>query len=238
MSVSTVLFEYPPLVAGILRRRYKRFFAEVELADGQLVTAHCPNTGPMRVISTPGSRVYLSRATAVARKLAYTWEMIDVEGVWVGVNTAMPNRIVYEGLRRCLFSELGDYTAIRREVPYGSENSRVDFLLDGSAPLYLEIKSTTLHRGRLALFPDTVTTRGQKHLRELTRLCEQGSRAAILYFINRSDCTAFSPCDEFDPLYGELLRIGIERGLQVLPYRFEITPETVRFLGLASIVLA
>nr|WP_230840927.1 DNA/RNA nuclease SfsA [Gloeobacter morelensis] len=235
----SVLFEYPPLVRGILRRRYKRFFAEVELEDGQLVTAHCPNTGPMRAISTVGSPVYLSRSPDPARKLAYTWEMIDLNGTWVGVNTALPNRIVYRALVERVIAEVGTYRTIRREVPYGSENSRIDFLLTGDGqPLHLEVKSTTLNQGTLALFPDTVTTRGQKHLRELTRLCEQGTRAAMLYFINRGDCTAFSPGDSLDPLYGQLLRAGIERGLLVLPCRFEITPQSVRYLGTAPILLA
>ncbi len=236
-----ILYHYPPLLAGTLIRRYKRFFAEVELTSGEVVTAHCPNTGKMLCISTPGSRVYLSKSSDPARRLAYTWEMIEVEGgTWVGVNTAVPNRIVYAGLLQQVFTELSGFDLVRREVGYGCENSRVDFLLSASVSaqnLYLEVKSTTLAEGNLARFPDTVTTRGQKHLRELTRLCASGGRAAILYFINRSDCTRFCPGDAADPLYGQLLREGIAQGLLVLPCRFEITPQTICYLGTAQLDL-
>lgn len=235
-----ILHRYPPLMAGTLLRRYKRFFADVELDDGEIVTAHCPNTGTMTCISTPGSRVHLSKSSDPARRLAYTWEMIAVNGTWVGVNTAVPNRIIYAGLVERAFTELGEYGPVRREVAYGSENSRVDFLLGAATAgpdLYLEVKSTTWAEGDLARFPDTVTTRGQKHLRELTRLCDQGGRAAILYFINRNDCTRFCPGDAADPLYGQLLRAGLARGLIVLPCRFEITPEAIRYLGTARLDL-
>jgi len=234
------LYRYPPLYPGILLKRYKRFFADIELGTGEIVTAHCPNTGPMTGICTPGSPVQLSYSDSPTRKLPYTWEMIQVydnEPTWVGVNTALPNRIIKLALEKFLFP-LGSYSQIRFEVPYGQDKkSRVDFLLNSSdleRPIYLEVKSTTWASERLALFPDTETTRGQKHLRELMALIPQ-ARAVMLYFINRGDCTSFAPGDSRDPVYGQLLREAIALGLEVLPCRFEITPTGICYLGLSEL---
>lgn len=240
--IKKIIYNYPTLEAGILLKRYKRFFADIELASGKIITAHCPNTGPMTGVSTVGSLVQVSRSDNPKRKLAYTWEMIQVndkEPTWIGVNTAMPNRIIKLALEQRLFPELGNYSTIRGEVPYGKDlKSRVDFLLtdddrESNLPIYLEVKSVTLSEENVALFPDTVTTRGQKHLRELMALLPQ-ARAVMLYFINRGDCTSFAPCDSADSLYGELLRQAVERGVEVLPYRFEITPQAISYLGLAE----
>jgi sugar fermentation stimulation protein A len=235
------LYRYPPLYPGILLKRYKRFFVDVQLASGEIVTAHCPNTGPMTGVSTPLSAVQLSKSENPNRKLAYTLELIQVndnEPTWVGVNTILPNRVVKLALVKYLFPELGDYNLIKTEVVYGLDNkSRVDFFLTGSLeerPIYLEVKNTTFCDGRLALFPDTETTRGQKHLRELMALLPL-TRAVMLYFINRGDCTEFSPGDRTDPVYGKLLRQAIAVGLEVLPCRFDISPEGIRYLGLAKL---
>ncbi len=238
-GVSDDLYQYPPLLPGKLVRRYKRFFADIELATGEVVTAHCPNTGPMTGISTPGSPVQVSRSHSPTRKLAYTWEMIEVydqQPTWVGVNTGLPNRVVKLALEQHLFSQLGEYETVRLEVPYGQEKSRIDFLLTGEAlpPTYVEVKSTTWAQGKRVLFPDTVTTRGQKHLRELMALATT-ARVVMLYFINRGDCTDFAPGDSADPAYGQLLRQAIAAGLLVLPCRFEITPSGIRYLGLAAL---
>jgi sugar fermentation stimulation protein A len=234
------LYRYPTLYPGILLKRYKRFFADIELASGEVITAHCANTGPMTGVSTPGSPVQVSYSSNPKRKLAYTWEMIQVydnEPTWVGINTALPNRVIKLALEKYLFPELGNYQQIRVEVPYGQEkNSRVDFLLSGDEeerPIYLEVKNTTWASENLALFPDTVTTRGQKHLRELMALLPQ-TRAVMLYLINRGDCTHFAPGESADPVYGQLLRDAVECGLEVLPCRFEVTPEGIRYLGLAE----
>ncbi|QIR39780.1 DNA/RNA nuclease SfsA [Tolypothrix sp. PCC 7910] len=235
------LYNYPLLYPGILLKRYKRFFADVQLASGEVVTAHCPNTGPMTGVSTIGSLVQLSLSDNPNRKLAYTLELIQVhdnEPTWVGVNTALPNRVIKLALAKRLFPELGDYNHIKGEVVYGQDKkSRVDFLLTGSEqerPIYLEVKNTTFSEGRLALFPDTETTRGQKHLRELMALLPV-TRAVMLYFINRSDCTEFAPGDMTDPIYGKLLRDAIALGLEVLPCRFDVCPEGIRYLGLAKL---
>ncbi|MUL38771.1 DNA/RNA nuclease SfsA [Gloeocapsopsis dulcis] len=231
-------YHYPTLYPGVLLKRYKRFFADVQLESGEIVTAHCPNTGPMTGISQPGSTVQVSYSDNPKRSLKYTWEMIlvnDNEPTWVGVNTSLPNRIIKLALEQKLFPELGSYNNIRFEVPYGADKkSRVDFVLDGDRTTYIEVKSTTWVHGRIALFPDTETTRGQKHLRELTALLSEND-AVMLYFINRGDCTAFAPGDSADPIYGQLLRAAISLGLKVLPCRFEITPEGIQYLGLAEL---
>lgn len=239
MTVADYLYAYPPLYAGILLKRYKRFFADVELTSGEIVTAHCPNTGPMTGVSTVGSPVYVSRSDNPNRKLAYTLEMIEVydnKPTWVGVNTGLPNKITGLALAAHLIPDLGDYEVIRYEVPYGEGNkSRIDFLLLGGAkPIYIEVKSTTWAEKELVLFPDTVTTRGQKHLRELTALVPEAV-PVMLYFINRGDCPYFAPGDRADPLYGELLRAAIAQGVKVLPCRFEVSPVGVRYLGLAKL---
>jgi sugar fermentation stimulation protein A len=234
------LYRYPPLYPGILLKRYKRFFADVQLTSGEVVIAHCPNTGPMTGVSTPGSAVHLSKSDNPNRKLAYTLELIqvnDTEPTWVGVNTLLPNRIVKLALAKYLFPELGDYSQIKGEVVYGQDKkSRVDFWLTGidTIPIYLEVKNTTWAQERLALFPDTETTRGQKHLRELMVLLPL-TRAVMLYFINRGDCTEFAPGDSTDPIYGKLLREAIALGLEVLPCRFDVSPEGIRYLGLAKL---
>jgi sugar fermentation stimulation protein A len=161
---------------------------------------------------------------------------------WVGVNTALPNRVVKLALEQQLFPELaGKYEHIRTEVKYGLDGqSRVDFLLtgeDSQPPIYLEVKSVTLAQGKVALFPDTVTTRGQKHLRELMASIPK-ARSVMLYFINRGDCLAFAPGDRCDPVYGELLREAVAAGVEVLPYRFEITPHGIYYLGRAEFLMS
>jgi sugar fermentation stimulation protein A len=236
------LYRYPNLYSGILLKRYKRFFADIQLDSGDVVTAHCPNTGPMTGVSTPGSAVLLSHSDNPLRKLAYTWELIQVHDngpTWVGVNTLLPNRVVKLALAKRLFPELGDYDQIKNEVVYGQNlKSRVDFFLTGNQsqpPIYLEVKNTTWSLGNLALFPDTETTRGQKHLRELMALMPQ-NRAVMLYFINRGDCPEFAPGDRTDPVYGKLLREAMDLGLEVLPCRFDISPVGIVYLGLARLV--
>jgi sugar fermentation stimulation protein A len=235
------LYRYPPLLRGTLVKRYKRFFVDIELDSGELITAHCPNTGPMTSVSTVGSPVQVSRSTNPKRKLAYTWELIEVYDntpTWVGVNTSMPNQVTKLLLEQRLLPPLQSYDTVRGEVAYGQEKSRVDFLLTGESikPTYVEVKSTTWLDGKCALFPDTVTTRGQKHIRELHGLLPE-ARVCMLYFINRGDCTAFSPGDTTDPLYGKLLREAVEAGLEVFPCRFNVNPEGIEYLGLAELRL-
>lgn len=234
----SLIYQYPPLIPGKLIKRYKRFLADIELDTGEIITAHCPNTGPMTGVYIPDSLVQVSKSDNPKRKLAYTWEMIRINSTWVGTNTAIPNRVVKLALEQKLFPELAArYSTIRAEVPYGKDNkSRVDFLLtgdDAQPPIYVEVKSVTLSAGSVALFPDTVTTRGQKHLQELTALVTE-AKSVMLYFINRSDCGTFAPSDRCDPKYGKLLRQAVAQGVEVLPYRFEITPQGISYLGRAD----
>ncbi|MGD1854054.1 MAG: DNA/RNA nuclease SfsA [Leptolyngbyaceae cyanobacterium] len=230
---------FPPLLEGTLLKRYKRFMADIELTSGETITAHCPNTGPMTGVCHIGGRVLVSRSDNPKRKLAYTWELAEVhdnEPTWVGVNTALPNRVIQAALEAQVFEQLGTYDTIKREVPYG-EKSRIDFLLTTQdRPIYIEVKNSTWAQQRLCLFPDTVTTRGQKHLRELTAILPD-ARAVMLYFINRGDCDRFAPGDSADPKYGELLRAAISAGVEVLPCRFETTPTGISYIGLAQLVL-
>jgi sugar fermentation stimulation protein A len=236
-------YPYSPLLAGTLLKRYKRFLADIQLESGEVITAHCPNTGPMTGVCHIGGRVMVSYKPDPKRKLPYTWELAEVHDTvptWAGVNTALPNRVVKSALEARLFPELGDYDQILPEVCYGSDRkSRVDFVLKGAPdqpPVYVEVKNTTWAQGTRALFPDTVTTRGQKHLRELTALVPS-ARAVMLYFINRGDCSEFAPGDGPDPEYGRLLRDAIAQGVEVLPCRFAVTPEGIHYLGLATLHL-
>lgn len=236
-----------PLVEGVLQRRYKRFLADVELAGGELVTAHCPNTGPMTGVLHPGGRVRLRHAPSPTRKLAWTWEQAEVPGadgtpVWVGVNTALPNRLVRATIEAgCLEPWLGPVAAIRAEVPYGAgRRSRIDLLLTPAPenpdprPIYVEIKNTTWSAGPLALFPDTVTERGQKHLEELSALLPE-ARAVLVPCLSRSDVERFAPGDDADPRYGELFRSALAAGVEVLPCRYAFSAAAVHWLGLAAV---
>ena len=233
-----MLYTYPQLYPGILVARYKRFFADIELDTGELITAHCPNTGPMTGVCQIGAPVQVSFHDNPKRKLAYTWETISVDGIWIGVNTALPNKLIKIALEQRLFPELGDYQTIRSEVVYGQDRrSRIDFVLaDGERSIYLEVKNTTWSIDDVAIFPDTETTRGQKHLRELIDVMPV-DRAVMLYLINRGDLTKFAPGDTTDPIYAQLLRTAVAKGLQVLPCRFDVSPAGVTYLGLAELIL-
>jgi sugar fermentation stimulation protein A len=236
------VYKFPLLVSGTLVKRYKRFLADVELVNGEIVTAHCPNTGPMIGVCEPCSPVLMSCHSDPKRKYPYTWELIqmrDQARTWVGINTALPNRIVKTLLEERLIPELGHYSRVQSEVVYGQDRkSRVDFVLwggEGDPPIYVEVKNTTWADSGLVMFPDTVTSRGQKHLQELTAIVPR-CRAVMLYFINRGDCDRFSPGDTADPVYGQLLREAFKQGVEVLPCRFDVTPEGIRYLGLAQLV--
>lgn len=238
------IYRFPPLLSGILIKRYKRFLADIELETGEKITAHCANPGKMLGLSEPGFRVMVSRSHNPQRKLPYSLELVeanDPQLTWVGVNTSLPNQVIKSALEKRIFPQLGDYEQVKPEVRYGQENkSRVDFLLTGKEsdrPIYVEVKNVTWADGNLARFPDAVTTRGQKHLSELMGVLRSGGRAVTLYFINRNDCPHFAPGDLIDPVYGRKLREAIACGMEVLPCRFEPNTEGIRFLGLAELKL-
>lgn len=218
----------PPLIPGRLVKRYKRFLADIELEDGSLVTAHCPNSGSMLGCNLPGSPVMLSLSPNPERKLPYTWELVQVDGYWVGLNTMLPNRLAEEAILDGTIAELQGYARLRREVAYGSERSRIDILLEGDqGRCYVEVKNVTLVEHGLALFPDAVTERGQKHLRELMEVVRNGDRGVILFTVQRGDGNAVAPADGIDPAYGRLLREAVKNGVEALAYRASVSPNQI-----------
>ena len=226
-----------PLYPGRLVRRYQRFLADVELRDGSIVTAHCPNSGSMKGCAVPGNDVLLSISDKPGRRLRYTWELVMAGENWVGINTGLPNRLVREGIEKGVVRELGGYDSIRPEVRYG-ENSRIDLLLVAVAGLcYVEVKNVTLVEGRMALFPDAVTTRGQKHLRELMEVVREGHRGVIFFVVQRGDGEEVAPADAIDPEYGRLLRLAVENGVEALAYRASVTPTEVCLTSRLPIIL-
>jgi sugar fermentation stimulation protein A len=214
-----ILVEKSGLVCGTLIQRYKRFLADVRLDDGSVVTAHSTNTGSMKTCWEPGDRVLLESAANPARKLKFTWLAVERPGGWVGVETGMPNRVVAEAARRDALPGLRGLHGVRTEVKYGAENSRIDVLaLDGEdRQVFIEVKNTTLKSGEWALFPDAVTERGTKHLRELQTMVREGHRAAIAFFVHRTDVDRFDAAREVDPAYATELDRAAETGVKVLP---------------------
>lgn len=214
---------WPVLTRGILLKRYKRFLADVELEDGEVVTAHCANSGAMSRCSQPGRPVFLSYHDHPRRKLKYTWEMIAMPDSLVGVNTMVPNRLVEASIRAGRIPELRGYEQVRREVRVGQ--SRLDLLLTGpdGDNCYVEVKNCTLVENRQAFFPDAVTTRGRKHLQELQALAREGSRCVMFFLVQRMDATTFRPADHIDPEYGKELRIARSRQVELLAYDVDIS---------------
>lgn len=230
---------YPrPLVEGRLIRRYKRFLADVQLSDG-VVTAACPNTGSLMGCCEPGSRVWLSESDNAARKYRHTWELVEVGGTMVGINTGLPNRLAAEAIASGVIAELAGYASVRREVAFGEEGSRVDLVLegDGRQPCYVEVKNVTAAAKRgVALFPDCVSDRGSKHLRELVRLKARGLRPVQLYCVQRGDVREVRPADAIDPVYGRTLREAMQAGVEVIAYRAEVTPGEIRLAEKIAVV--
>ena len=210
---------WPKLLKGTLVKRYKRFLADVQLDEGDLVTAHCPNSGAMRACSDPGRPVYLSYHDNPKRKLKYTWEMIHMPDSLVGVNTMVPNRLVKLSIENGLAGELKGYGRVRAEVKT-SEGSRLDLMLaeEGRRDCFVEVKNCTLVEERAARFPDAVTTRGRKHLLELQRLVAEGNRCVMFFLVQRMDADSFRPADDIDPAYGEELRRAHQNGVEILVY--------------------
>jgi sugar fermentation stimulation protein A len=215
------------LIRGALIQRYKRFLADVRLENGEIVTAHCTNTGSMMGCKEPGSSVYISRSDNLNRKLLYTWELIKTDGTWVGINTLHPNKLVPEAVQSGVIAELSGYLSIRREVKV-SAHTRLDLCLEGpNGNCFIEVKNVTLAMNGTAAFPDAVSERGTKHLKALMRLKRQGHRAAIVFVIQRGDCSTFRPADEIDSEYGRWLRRAVKAGVEALPYRAKVTAREI-----------
>ena len=221
----------PELEQGLLVVRYKRFLADIETASGELLTIHCPNTGSMFNCMMPGGRVWFSRSSDPKRKLPGTWEISETpQGRLACINTGRANHLVEEALRAGVISELNGFTGLKREVAYGQEKSRVDFRLDYPAgPAFVEVKSVTLgfDGSQVAAFPDAVTLRGARHLRELASLARDGVRAVLLYCVNLTGVEAVRPAAEIDPGYAAALREAMAAGVEVLAYGVQLTAEEI-----------
>jgi sugar fermentation stimulation protein A len=222
-----------PLARGLLIQRYKRFLADVALDSGETVTATCPNTGSMLGLTTPGTAVWLSRSDSATRKYAHTWEMVEADigqgPSLVGINTGHPNRLVSEAIEARRIRKLSGYASLRREVKYG-EASRIDILLEDGRKgrCYVEIKNVHMMReAGLAEFPDCVTERGTKHLRELAEMVAQGHRAVMLFLIQRTDATRFRLARDLDPAYGEAFAEATRAGVEALAYSCRLSPEEI-----------
>ena len=207
------------LIQGHIIQRYKRFLADVELPDGSVITAHTTNTGSMKTCWEPGDAVLLSHHENPARKLKYTWLACKREGAWVGVETGMPNRVVADAARNDALPGLPGLVDVLTEQKYGSENSRIDVLAEDAQGrrVYIEVKNTTMKIGSHGCFPDAVTERGRKHLRELRSMVGEGHRAALVFFIHRGDVNAFDVAQEIDPAYAQELDRAAAAGVEVLP---------------------
>lgn len=242
----------PPLTPARFVRRYKRFFVDAVLNDGREVVAHCPNTGSLQGCLIDGAIAYLAPAKDPARKLQWTWKLVQIGDTWIGVDTGIAPALVHEAIASGVLPELRGYERVISEVRYGAEQgSRIDLLLarGGQAPVglkpaaltralwdneervYVEVKNTTLrldHGGKArAAFPDAVTERGRKHLHELMHVVDQGHRAAMVFSVQRSDCDAFVPADAIDPEYGKALRQAVKHGVEAYALGATLGPDGV-----------
>lgn len=218
------------LIPGVLLRRYKRFLADVRLAEsGETVVAHCANTGSMLGVNLPGSRVWLSRSDNPKRKLAWTWELVQlVEGGLVGIHTGRANSLVREALEAGLIPELAGFDGIRPEARL-SPRSRTDLLLDFSGrPCFVEVKNLTaaVAEGE-GFFPDAVSERAHKHLEELAGVVALGARAAVVFCVQREDVARVRPADHIDPVFGRALRDGAKAGVELYALGARLTPESI-----------
>ncbi|MEM6665395.1 MAG: DNA/RNA nuclease SfsA [Pseudomonadota bacterium] len=218
------------LQRGTLIRRYKRFLADITLDDGTEITAHCPNSGAMMGLNMPGLVVYVSESDSKTRKYPHTLEIVQLDdGTMVGINTSHPNTIVQEAIESGTLPSLSGYATLRREVRYG-ENSRIDILLesDDAPRCYVEVKNVhLLRKPRLAEFPDSVTTRGAKHLRELADQVATGARAVMVYLIQREDVDNFAFAADIDPGYTEAYLKAIAAGVESVAIRCCVERERI-----------
>ncbi|MDX1634434.1 MAG: DNA/RNA nuclease SfsA [Marinobacter sp.] len=216
----------PDLIEGRLVRRYKRFLADVVLADGTEVTAHCPNTGSMMGCQPEQGRVWLSASDDPKRKLRYTWELVETApGTLACINTGRPNRQARDAIEQGRIPTLAGYPEVRAEKRYGQENSRIDLHLSGHdarADAWVEVKNVTLCQQGVGYFPDAVSVRGQKHLRELAAQVAAGERGVLLFCVNHTGITEVRPADHIDPVYGRMLREVAAAGVEVMAWQADL----------------
>ncbi|UPQ87599.1 DNA/RNA nuclease SfsA [Vibrio sinaloensis] len=224
----------PPLAPATLIQRYKRFLADITLGDGSQRTIHCANTGAMTGCAEPGDTVWFSTSDNPKRKYPNSWELTETkQGHRICVNTARANTLAVEAIQNGVISELQGYDQLLTEVKYGNENSRIDILLksQNKPTCYIEVKSVTLldEQGQ-GYFPDAVTTRGQKHLRELTEMAQSGSRAVLLFTVLHSGIEKVSPALHIDAKYSQLLKDAQEQGVEVLCYKAQLSSNEIKLV--------
>lgn len=230
----------PALQHATLIQRYKRFLADVITPTGEQLTLHCPNTGAMTGCATPGDRVWYSTSDNPKRKYAHTWEITETQdGAFICVNTQRANPLVKEAIDAGLIPELTGYSQIKGEVKYGEEGSRIDFMLQANdrPECYIEVKSVTLADRDNGYFPDAVTLRGQKHLRELMSVAAAGKRAVLLFAVLHSAIERFSPARHIDPKYAQLLNEAQKQGVEVFAYKAELSADNMTLKSTLPVVL-
>jgi sugar fermentation stimulation protein A len=223
----------PSLQQVRLLKRYKRFLADVELKDGKIITVHCPNTGSMKNCLVPDSRAWISDSGSETRKYRHTLEIVTTPaGGRAGINTGRANHLVREAIENNLVKELRGYQSIRSEVPYGLEKSRIDFLLEqhvrDKPDCYVEVKNVTMETGKTTgVFPDAVTERGSKHLREMINVVRRGHRAVMFYCVQHSNIQSMRPAVKTDPVYAETLLEAMAAGVEVVAYGASLTAREI-----------
>ncbi|MEH6592110.1 MAG: DNA/RNA nuclease SfsA [Halioglobus sp.] len=215
--------DFASLTEGILVKRYKRFLADVELPDGEVITVHCPNTGAMTGCAEPGSRVWLLHSAVKTRKYPYTWELVETSSGMACIHSVLANKVVAEALEGGLIPGFEAYPLIRSEVKYG-EGSRVDFLLEGDdGKVFIEVKCVTLCRGAgVGVFPDAPSERGRKHLRELAAIRDQHTRAVMFYCVFHNGIRSVSAAADIDPAYRQSLVEAIAAGVEVMAWQANV----------------
>lgn len=225
--------QFESLIEAILIKRYKRFLADVELVSGEKLTVHCPNTGAMTGCAEPGSTVWLSTSNNTKRKYPHTWELVQTPlGDMASIHSAKANTLVREAIECGVIEALQGYDEIKSEVKYGSENSRVDFLLaNDSEQCFVEVKSVTLlGENNFGFFPDAKSDRGTKHLRELIAIKQQGYRAVLFFCVQHTGINSVSPADRIDKVYAQTFREALDSGVEVMAYKTRISPESIKLV--------
>ncbi len=217
------------LIHGRLIKRYKRFLADIILDNGEIVTAHCTNSGSMKSCLEHNAEVYLSPVNDPKRKTKFTWEMIKINNDWIGINTGNPNKLAFEAVVNNEIEKLKGYSEVKREIKFG--DSRFDIMAKNETETcFIEVKNVTLKEGDYALFPDAVTSRGKKHLETLVKVKENGMRAVMLYIIQRMDISIFAAAKEIDPEYAETLKVAYHSGVEIIPVQAKVTPEKINLV--------
>ena len=214
------------LESATLVKRYKRFLADIKVASGEIITIHCPNTGSMKNCQTPGSRIWYTVVNKKTRKYPGTWQFIEVNNSEVvGINTGLSNKLVVEAIQNGVVRQIAKFSELRTEVSYGNENSRIDILLkdEFGTDCFIEVKNISLGvSGALGLFPDAITIRGQKHMKELMAMKKAGARAILFFCVQHTGIETVSPAEKIDSVYAQLMKKALEVGVEIIAYRAAI----------------